>query len=569
MKKFTSMLLTVILATIMIFPNATVFAATSAEFNGDADSFVELYAAPFEYEELNAVPFEDEEAKELLLEVSPEAAQLYEHTSTRNPRGLESTQITLDSLEIATMQDIASAQELESSYLLGGFSEGQAGIDMAPHNTNPNLAIHIPDSLFGLELHDLANHQERWYSFDVPANRKISIALQHQGGDYDLFLFRLDGFTLTLVEFAATGDPLERISYVSVNGGLYFLMVTPFIAAPVPHFFTFIIDVLSGFDAHEPNDFWHQATQRNNSISVFANLDNRFDEDWFKLSVTNTNRPPRQIAVFNAPVGHYAVFVYDSNLNIIGSFMADGQSRTFNFSAGDYYIQVRSLTGHRVATNYRLIVTNANQRIYNHNGQVHILNANQHRFIHNGVFHILNPGQETFIHNGVLHILNAGQRTHIHNGVVHIYNEGDIIRSVTGAGGVTHLVSIIDNQLFIDGYLVELEGVYRQYELGHPINRRYSRDIRIHHEYDARITADNWTPRLASAPDYRFGLVISVNISEATLHRVDTRFWPISRFFTTQPRWGADNEERIDFLNVDVSLVERRVVQAWSGFWTD
>ena len=242
---------------------------------------------------------------------------------------------------------ISTFRTTTPEHLLQDPNTPQTFAQIATFNTDPNNAIYLPSSYFGFELSDVANHQERWYAFSVPVNNKISITMQHFDGDYDLMLFELVGNSLNLVDYAATYNPLERISYVSKTGGTYYLAAVPY-ALSTQNYFVFIVDVLSNFDSFEANDFYYQAPTFNNSIDVSANIDNGFDQDWFKLNVTTSG--VRGLAALNAPAGHYAVSIYDHNLNLLGSFMADNMPRNMNFAVGTYYLQVESLTGRRDCT---------------------------------------------------------------------------------------------------------------------------------------------------------------------------------------------------------------------------
>jgi len=323
---------------------------------------------------------------DLTMEIDDERAHVSLIAPFRSP--LFPTEITLNNVD--ALVEVAPNNLMESA-----FTPHNVGIE--PFNTNPNLAIHIPSDWFGYELHDLANNQERWYNFNVPANRIVTIPLSYDSGIYDLYLFRLNGASLQLVAYSVIGNGFELIRYLSLTGGTYFLAVAPFVPAQVPHMFTFIIDATSNFDAHELNDSPQTATVFTNLIDIQANLDHAFDEDWFRLDMPT--RGERDIVVMNAPAGHYAVFVYDDNLNVIGSFMADGNTRRLSSFGSIYYIRVLSLTGHRVDANYRLIVSNANEHI-------RFVGSTPHR-ISIGFTNITINGRTTQLHN-------AQYRTH-HN----------------------------------------------------------------------------------------------------------------------------------------------------------
>jgi len=245
---------------------------------------------------------------------------------------------------------------VSADYLLEAPNPLSRNTPIAPRNTNPNIAINIPVNYFGQELLDLANNQQRWYNFNVAANRKVTVNLSYDSGVYDLVLFELVGSTLQPVADSFVGGGVERLSYKSQNGGTYFLAVAPYIPAPSPHLFTFVVNVTSNFDSYEGNDFPNQARRFSDTINLQANLDNSFDEDWYKLNITTAGT--KDITVSNAPAGNnYAVVVYDNNLNSIGSFFANNsQTRAIDFNRGDYYIRIFSFTGHVVPANYSLSI---------------------------------------------------------------------------------------------------------------------------------------------------------------------------------------------------------------------
>jgi len=266
---------------------------------------------------------------------------------------------------------IAPFADLSADYLL---QEPATYSEIAPFNTNPNIAITITDNLFGLNLQDLANHEERWYNFSIQPNRKVVITMMHNGGLYGLQLFRLNGNSLNLVEFSLTATGTERINYISSSGGVYFLAVVPLIPA-TPHLFSFRVDVISNFDSFELNETAAQAQNFTNSIALSANIDNQFDQDWYRLTVTTPGR--RDIAVIGAPIGHYAIFVFDNNMNqLVGTF-ANGIIGGMHFTAGTYYIRINSHTGQHVMSNYELIVTPANHGLIIFNGELRLIRPSE------------------------------------------------------------------------------------------------------------------------------------------------------------------------------------------------
>ena len=429
---------------------------------------------------------------------------------------------------------VLRARTVAPEHLLQNSNTQQTFASIATFNTNPNSAIYLPSSYFGLELSDVANHQERWYAFSASANNKISITMQHFDGDYDLMLFELVGNSLNLVDYAATYNPLERISYVSETGGTYYLVAVPY-ALSTQNYFVFIVDVLSSFDAFEANDFYYQAPIFNNSIDVVADIDNSFDQDWFQLNVTTNGA--RSLVAMNAPAGHYVVSIYDRNLNLLGSFMADDIPRNMNFAVGTYYLQVQSLTGHRVDDDYRLVVTNVNENIFVHAGQVYILQSGQQIFVNAGQVYILQPGQQAVFDNaGRLHILQPGEEGfNVNNRFV--------------------IISVINGRLAIDRTYINLNGIFKE---SAGLGYRTLQEILV---YDNGIRPNAGRGLLPGSLGSH-GMVVAIDITNGLLHTFDNRNRPMSWFYTTRNNPLADNHTIVNGVTVYVSLSTGKLVEA-------
>lgn len=357
-------------------------------------------------------------------------------------------------------------------------AEFQATSDIIPFNTNPNLAIYLNSGLLNTRLVDLANHEDRWYRFSVPANRKVSIVLDYNEGIYDLLLFRLNPatFALNLVEYSIEGRGRERINYLSSNDGIYFLLVSPWIPAPVPQLFSFRVDIISHFDAFELNGTRATATRFTDEMSIQANLDNPYDEDWFRLAISTAGR--RNITVSNAPAGHYGVFIFNSSGQIIGSFWADGGTRSLSVTAGHYYIQIISVTGHVVPANYILTVVNSSY-------------------------------------------------------------------------------ASLNNQLVIRGVPAQLEGQYRSNNMP-VLGFRTSGEILIFN--GNTIIGHRGLQMFGPIRGIYHNNTVGVYLTNTAIHTFDSRLWPMSWFFTTLPRAGADNHTAVYAVRVFVSINTGRVV---------
>jgi len=219
-----------------------------------------------------------------------------------------------------------------------------------------NANVSIPDSSLGRWLQGRISTQTVWHSFNAPANRRITVGLEYSRGIYDLHLFRRVGNNLVPVDVSWVGNGFEDVHYLTgANGGVYYIAIDPFVASQTPFYFSLIVYVTAGFDAHELNETPATATVFTNAIDVVANIDNSLDIDSFRLNVTTPGF--REIEITGAPRDQYMVIIQDVGHNIIGSFLSDGVSRFIDLPAGTFFIRVLSATGFRDNSNYRLQVT--------------------------------------------------------------------------------------------------------------------------------------------------------------------------------------------------------------------
>jgi hypothetical protein len=264
-------------------------------------------------------------------------------------------------------------------------------------NDNPNNAFFIPESFYGFYIGDTADASERWYMIQTTATRKISVFLEqpNTSSDYDVHLFRLDGNILNLVSFSQNGmGASEHLSYVG-NAGIYFIRFVPFVPANPASTFVFRVDVLSQFDAAEPDDFWFFANHHTAPFQTNQTIDNPHDVDWISFQVNTAGT--FSIRLGNVPAGaQYAVFLFNNNLQSIGSFMSSGFAfRSVTLPAGTYFAQIRSLNGSFNA---------------NHSYQFRILNQasiQEARFSYNGQDFFERIGTEIFWNGNRLFALES------------------------------------------------------------------------------------------------------------------------------------------------------------------
>jgi hypothetical protein len=92
------------------------------------------------------------------------------------------------------------------------------------------------------------------------------------------------------------------------------------------------------------------------AFKVSQTIDNAFDEDWIKYTVSATKQ--FTISFNNAAAGtQYQVAIYNQNLALL-STLDQNTSSDFNISAGTYYFRVLSLSSSSAAQPYTLSIGN-------------------------------------------------------------------------------------------------------------------------------------------------------------------------------------------------------------------
>lgn len=291
-----------------------------------------------------------------------------------NDNSLNNAQL---SLETITEKDNTKAEnlslELDTKYNLNGeksckniVSEDKIKVDLPDEKIEfnpkmriagshtPNSAFYIPQELLNQNLKDVVGNEQNWYYFDTTEKTKISLTLQMpENSEYDLRLYKYDNGYLELVSFSEYYGTSEHLSYIA-EPGKYFFAILPFTPANNENFL-FRIDSTNVYDLSEPDDNIWFAKQYTNKINASQTIDNAFDQDFYKLSVTKSGYT--NICLSNITTEKYAVNVYDENLNIIGNFIGDNEFRRVSLPQGNYYIKIQSYDGNfNPNKNYKLNV---------------------------------------------------------------------------------------------------------------------------------------------------------------------------------------------------------------------
>lgn len=152
-----------------------------------------------------------------------------------------------------------------------------------------------------------------------------------QNSEYDLRLYKYNAGTLELVSFSEYYGTYEHLSYIAI---------LPF--SPVDNgTFSFVLDSITNYDQSEPDDNIWFAKQYANNINVEQTLDNVFDEDFFKLDITQEGRTfIRLRGISPIDSNQYYIGIYDKNLNLIrDNFPLDAY---YKIPLGTYYVRVKN-----------------------------------------------------------------------------------------------------------------------------------------------------------------------------------------------------------------------------------
>ncbi|MDK8179967.1 Ig-like domain-containing protein [Paenibacillus sp. UMB4589-SE434] len=227
-------------------------------------------------------------------------------------------------------------------------------------NNNPNSAIPVVTSVVYSDKISEANG-ERWYTFQTTTPGKVTVYLQtvqNAAVDYNLHLFRLDTTTYNLVEqeISSYGPQTnEQISRIA-PAGIYYVAVNAQAGFDAANPYLFTIQESPVYDSAEPDDNVWRAKPLTDSINLLQQtLDNLYDEDWVKLTVTAA-KSFRINFTNSAPNTNYQVQLFNQNLQSLGT-INQNTDVLGSFAQGTYYIRVLSLSSYNAVQPYKLTFT--------------------------------------------------------------------------------------------------------------------------------------------------------------------------------------------------------------------
>ena len=193
--------------------------------------------------------------------------------------------------------------------------------------------------------------ENRWYLTYVPAG-KITAYLGYTGSDMnlDLYLFKYDENEkkVTNVSYSLYGaGQAEQLSYVS-EGGYYFIGVADTEGFSEDNQFKLALLYSEKYDEFEGNDnvlFSKEidGVSPSTSKTISKTIDNDFDEDWYKIDLTEDKNSFISFTNSNSNV-NYTMQIFNSDFANICT-IKQNQNVTGLLPKGTYYVRVLSENG--------------------------------------------------------------------------------------------------------------------------------------------------------------------------------------------------------------------------------
>ncbi|WP_233261626.1 hypothetical protein [Vitiosangium sp. GDMCC 1.1324] len=229
--------------------------------------------------------------------------------------------------------------------------------------------------------------EQAWYYVYVPANGKVTAFLQTVNNaslDYDLYLYKynpVDGSLALQAQSFYAPTHYEQASTSAAAGDFYFILVHAYQGADPVNPYTLAVLFSSLPDVDEPNDNPWQAKSAIDGVAVVRKLDNGFDEDWTRLTLTQENT--FVFSLSTAATGTYQLHLFGTNIH--GAPLATINKNTqaaVTLPPGTWYVRVLSLDSVMPAEPYTLRVAVAagsltDIKILNHAGVEDYINYGQ------------------------------------------------------------------------------------------------------------------------------------------------------------------------------------------------
>lgn len=226
-------------------------------------------------------------------------------------------------------------------------------------NTKPDEALFIQTGQ-AYQGYITTEGESRWFYTQVTTPAKLTSFLSVVNSaaiDYDLSLYYLNEETSQIQQVAfSTKGPTqyEQLSHIA-KAGYYFIRVSSYQGADTTNPFTVFTVTSDSYDANEPDDNPWLAKDRGAAPFVSTqNIDNSFDEDWTKVTLTAQSKMNLRLDN-TSTYGTYQLQLFNANLVSQGT-LAQNTNGQVTLPAGTYYIQVLAPSTFDLTTPYKLSV---------------------------------------------------------------------------------------------------------------------------------------------------------------------------------------------------------------------
>lgn len=234
------------------------------------------------------------------------------------------------------------APKIEKGKMKELIQAGKQGLTTEGTNNSPDTATFMNLNTMISDTIAAAGEQD-WYLTYAPDAGKLTAFLQTVNNasiDYDLHVFKYNETTGTLEnELVSAYGPThyEQLSTLASAGGYYFICVNSYQGSDAVNPYTLALPYATAYDSIEPDDNPWQAVAKSGGYTASQTLDNGFDEDWTKFTVSKTDH---YTFSFTAPAAHnYQVQIYNSSLGLVYTLNKNNQS-LLKMSPGTYYFKV-------------------------------------------------------------------------------------------------------------------------------------------------------------------------------------------------------------------------------------
>ncbi len=229
-------------------------------------------------------------------------------------------------------------------------------------NDDPNNANYINSDTW-YEGNIGSSTDEDWFYFYTGSSGKITVFLENipSGCDYDLFLYKLEGSTLyPKASSYYSENHYENLSWVDAAGYYYVRIITYQGYSPNSNYRLYT-HISTSYDNNEPDDNILTANTVSTGNSNYTlTMDNQYDHDWFKISITGSDWHKIAVDLVNMP-NDYDVYLYDPTGALVTRSEESGTiAETIVLhvnSPGDYYVLVKPYSWTSPTSTYRIKIS--------------------------------------------------------------------------------------------------------------------------------------------------------------------------------------------------------------------